>query len=362
MGEKRNAVTEKKQLNVLIDTSPLASGHAIRGIGVYTRLLVEELEQLPGVNVARSSALHDATFKADIIHYPYFDLFFNTLPFFSKTKRVVTIHDVIPLRFPKHYPPGKKGSLVVRKQKLALKNVQAVITDSAASKTDIVELLGVPEPKVFVVHLAAQAAFKVATTATIKEVRKRYQLPQQYLLYVGDINYNKNIPQLIKALKLLPEHIHLLCVGKNFYPQAIPEWQAIERQIALSDVSQRVQFLTEITGDAVPTLAALYSAALAYVQPSLYEGFGLPVLEAMACRTPVICGSNSSLLEVAGAYALSVSTVPQAEEIAKKVEELQDWSKNRRQEWTRAAYAWSQEFSWEKTAQDTLAVYQKVLG
>ena len=348
-------------MNILIDTSPLATGHAIRGIGIYTRLLTESLEKLKGINVCKSADLETKkTFKPDIVHYPYFDFFFNTLPLISRYNRVVTIHDVIPLKFPLAYSPGKRGRLIFQKQKLALKKVQAVITDSQASKQDIVELLHVEEKKVHVVYLAGNPELRaIKDKKVIEAVKLKYNLPDKYILYVGDINYNKNIPQLIKALKFLPEEVQLVCVGKNFREQNIPEWLAIEAQVALSDVAKRIHFLPEITGDANEELSVIYTGALAYIQPSLAEGFGLPVLEAMQTHTPVVCTHNSSLIEVGGDHVIFVQT--EAESIAYGISELLTWSQTKRTAWTRDARKWATKFNWEKTAKETLKVYQKIV-
>jgi len=176
---------------------------------------------------------------------------------------------------------------------------------------------------------------------------------------VGDINHNKNLTQLIKTLKYLPREIKLVCVGKSFFPQDIPEWQNIEKQLALSDVAGRVKFLIDILGDDPEELSAIYYGALAYIQPSIYEGFGLPILEAMQCQTPVICGQNSSLPEVTGKYALTV-TKETAQEFAKQVEEVLTWSKNHRQEFLKEAANWAKKFSWEKTAKKTIKLYQEL--
>ena len=99
---------------------------------------------------------------------------------------------------------------------------------------------------------------------------------------------------------------------------------------------------------------------LLYIQPSLYEGFGLPVLEAMQCRTPVVCSETSSLLEVGGENV--VFAQPNAEDFAEKVLDVLNWSKTRREKWVREAYKWSQSFSWQKTAKETAEVYRKVLN
>ncbi len=346
-------------IKVLLDDSPLRNANAIRGVGAYTRFLAEALSKNKSVELALSSE-KNMDFKAEITHYPFFDLFFSTLPLINKGKTIVTIHDTIPLLFPKFYPIGKKGILALIKQKIALKSVNAVITDSNNSKTDIAKYLKFPLDKIYVVPLAPNPNLSSVNEVEIKKVSKKYKLPKKYLLYVGDINYNKNIPQLIKTLKFLPKEIKLVCVGKNFVSQDIPEWKVIETQIALSDVASRVQFINNLGNDSNFELSALYSGALAYIQASLYEGFGLPVLEAMRCGTPVICADNSSLSEVALNQALLVEEA-KAENFALAVEKVLNWSAIDREKFIRRAMFHARKFTWQKTAQNTIEVYQEVL-
>lgn len=348
-------------IKVLIDTSPLGDANAIRGVGVYTRLLTEFLSRRKDVEIWRSADPNlPADLTPDVIHYPYFDLFFSTLPLIKKSKRVVTVHDVIPLKFPDFYPSGVKGGLRFQKQKLALKNTSAVITDSKASQADIAQMMSVSSEKVFPIYLAANPEIQKPPQTVINSVKRKYKLPQKYCLYVGDINYNKNLPQLIKAVKFLPRELKLVLVGKSFYPQGIPEWQWIDTQLEMSNVRDRVRFLTQITGDANQDLSAIYAGARVYVQPSLYEGFGLPILEAMQCRTPVVCTRTSSLIEVGGSHVVFAD--PQAESLAKEISTVFEWSKNKTELFTRQAFKWSQNFSWEKTAQETVNVYKQVLA
>lgn len=348
-------------MNVLLDTTPLGNASSIRGIGNYTRYLGEYLEKIPELTVKRSSLLSaDEKFKPDLIHYPFFDLFFSTLPLLKTAKTVVTIHDVIPLKYPAYYPAGIRGQLKFIKQRAALKNVAAIITDSQASKKDLHQYLDLSLDKIKVVYLAGNPKIEPATTYQITKVRHQYHLPANYLLYVGDINYNKNLPQLIKALKFIPEKYSLVLVGHNFRPQSIPEWQWIETQIALSDVSSRLVFLTQILGDADQDLAAIYSGAKVYIQPSLDEGFGLPILEAMQAGTPVVCSRNSALIEV-GANQVTFCE-PTAESIARAVTEVTSWEESKRLKKIKAAQKWSHTFSWPKAAQETYQVYQDVIG
>ncbi len=345
-------------LNVLIDSSPLANANAHRGVGAYTRFLIQALENRRDIKVWRSSQEVPKDVKIDVVHYPFFDLFFDTLPLRKKAPTVVTIHDVIPLVFPQQYLPGKKGRLKFFKQTLALKSVQAVITDSLASKNDIHRLLRIREAAIHEIPLAANPELQAAPPRKVAEVKELLNLPEKYLLYVGDINYNKNLPQLIKALKYLPDDLHLVLVGQSFHPQNIPEWQWIETQIALSNVATQVHFLIDVGANATETLAAVYTGARAYVQPSLYEGFGLPLLEAMQCKTPVVATGVSSLPEVGGDHA--VWAEPTAEGLADGVKTVLDWSGRQRDEVVKSAFGWSQRFTWQKTAAATVKIYQEL--
>lgn len=349
-------------MRILIDTSPITNAHAIRGIGMYTRILAAYLDSLEDTTVIRSATLaKDEQIEIDLIHYPFYDFFFDTLPLVKRAPTVVTIHDVIPLKYPKVYTPGLKGYFRSKKQQFALRNVNAVITDSVHSKNDIMKYLGIPSFKIHVVPLAANPELEHVGRVKVSQIREKYSLPNTYILYVGDINYNKNIPQLIKSLKYLPEHIQLVCVGKNFTQQEIPEWQKIEQQIALSNVSDRIIFLSQIFGGANADLSAIYSGAKAYVQPSIDEGFGLPILEAMICETPVVCTKLGSLNEVAGIYA-EYSNGETAEELAAAILKIVELNPEERKRTTDKAKLWAKQFSWEKTAMDTRAVYEKILG
>lgn len=323
---------------------------------MYTRFLSEALEKQSDLEIVRSGMGHQRG-RIDLIHYPFFDLFYPTLPLFKRKKTVVTIHDVIPLLFPQQYPAGKRGALALARQKLALKSVAAVITDSETSKRDIIAKLGVPADKVHRVYLAANPFLQPVGAQALRSAKRRWKLPQRYILYVGDINYNKNLPQLIKAVRLLPPEVKLVCVGKNFTPQPIPEWQVIEAQVALSDVTNRVIFLTGVLSDDYETLSTLYAGAAAYVQPSLYEGFGLPVLEAMHCKTPVVATGNSSLLEIGGQVVKFTGNT--AEELAEGIQEILALPLVKRRAWVKQALAWEQQFTWDNTARQTIEVYKK---
>ena len=350
---------KKKNLEMIIqlDTSPLLSGHTVRGIGFYTRLLAQYLGLEPEVHLYSKA---EKQTKPSLVHYPYFDLFFPTLPIKPWVKTVVTIHDVIPLVFPAEYRPGKKGTLSLQRQRLALRFASAIITDSHCSKKDIHTYLHVPLEKISVIPLAGQPELTTATDSSIKQTKKRFGIKKRYVLYIGDINYNKNLPQLIKMLKYIPGTLDLVCVGKAMQASDLPEWKAIQIQAALSNVEPRVHFLSNVLSDDFTSLSSLYTGAECYIQPSLYEGFGLPVLEAMQCSTPVVAANTSSLPEVVGSAGLLVE--PQAEALAAGVLQIHSLSKTARQKMIAAGQNQAKLFTWKKTAQATIQIYKKVLG
>lgn len=351
--ENQTAVGKKK-LKVFFPVSPYAQQQAHRGVGRYTTWLKDYLENFADLQVV------DHAQPAEIIHYTFFDLFTPSLKSWPKEKKVViTIHDLTPLRFPNYYPVGVRGKINLWSQKKQAQKADLILTDSQSSKNDIHQLFGIKEDKIQVIYLAANPELQPVTPEQIKKVRSLYHLPAHYLLYVGDINFNKNLPQLIKTLKFLPSQIHLLMVGKNFRPQAIPEWQAIEDQLHLSEVEERVIFLDKIRSES--ELSALYTGAIAYVQPSFYEGFGLPILEAMRCQTPVICAKNSSLPEVAGEQALYADST-QSRDFATQVEKVLAWPEAKRQSWLKQAAAWEKNFTWENTAAQVHSAYRDLFS
>jgi glycosyltransferase involved in cell wall biosynthesis len=292
-------------------------GHELRGIGVHTSELVKALGKIKDKDVEVSE--YKPGGKYDIVHYTVFKPFQFSIPFEKEAKKVVlTIHDLIPLIYPKHYPGGIKGNLIFLIQKLLIKrNVDAIITISETSKKDICRFLGVDPSKVYVVYLAPKDIFKPITDKRLlTAVQKKYNLPNSFALYVGDVNYNKNIPGLIEMCK--EAGIQLVIAGKqakDIEKQDLSHPELIHlKGLDWSNVSQ-LGYVSD--GD----LAAIYNLADVYIQPSLYEGFALPVLEAKACGTWVIASKIQAHVEIS---------------------EIKE------------------EFSWEKTAKETLEVYKHV--
>lgn len=211
--------------------------------------------------------------------------------------QVVTIHDVIPLRFPSSSPRLHHYFRMVVPR--IARASAGVIAMSAATRADVVELLGVDPERVHVAHQGYRTdVFRPAEAEETAPIRTRYGL-QRYLLAVGEGRPYKNIPRLLRAFALLRDReIQLVVVGRVARQEV--DLPALARSLG---IAERVRFSGFIPDE---ELRLLYAGAEAFVFPSLYEGFGIPPLEAMACAAPVVCSDRSSLPEVCGDAAVYV--------------------------------------------------------
>ena len=236
--------------------------------------------------------------RVRLVHEPHY-----VLPPLLRCRSVVTIHDCIHLMFPQ-YLPGRlayvyaKGSMWS-----ATRKANKILTVSEASKRDILRLFDVDPEKVVVIHNAIDERFlSPANPEQMDLVRQRYQLDHPFVLYVGNIKPHKNLERLIdafgRARGQCPDDLKLIIVGDE-----ISKYPALRQSVHKHKLDKHVRFLGF---QPMETLAAFYRLARAFVFPSLYEGFGLPPLEAMACATPVVTSNVSSLPEVAGGAALLV--------------------------------------------------------
>ncbi|MGH2543464.1 MAG: glycosyltransferase family 4 protein [Ardenticatenaceae bacterium] len=219
----------------------------------------------------------------------------NVAPLLTPFASIITIHDMTLWLFPEHH--YRRRLLAMRPFiPLAARRAAAIITVSHSAKRDIVRILGVPAEKVHVVYEAPAAIFRLLPPgAALERVRRKYDLPEHFALYVGTIEPRKNLVRLLEAWACLRRRTEgrqtLLFVGSRGWKDR--EVFATVERLALGD---SVRFLNHIpTSD----LVALYNLADALTFPSLYEGFGLPVVEAMACGTPVVTSATGSLLEIA---------------------------------------------------------------
>ena len=290
--------------------------------------------------------------KPDVFHAPHY-----VLPPAVPCPSVVTIHDCIHLRFPQYLPNRFAHAYARASMWAAVKRSDRILTVSEASKRDILHYFNVRPDKIVVVPNALDERFGTTPNeADIARVRERYQLDHQFVLYAGNIKPHKNLVRLIEAFEGLRrdgfEDLKLLIIGDE-----ISKWPALRHAVHKYKLHKHVRFLGFLSDE---TLAALYRLAAVFVFPSLYEGFGLPPLEAMASGTPVVTSNLSSLPEVAGDAAILVNPYdPLAiREGIKRV--LTDPAL--RAELVRKGLARAREFSWEDSVRRTRQIYQEVAG
>ena len=321
-------------------------GDSVRGIGVHSTELIKSINQLITNSVnniqieeTNLSALFSNHFNS--VHFTAFRPFFISLPFSKpkNTKFILTIHDLIPLIYPSVYKSGIRGKLNLLINKFLVRMyVDQIITISETSKKDIVRFMGVDPKNVNVIYLAPKSAINS------KSVAKKYDLPKKFVLYVGDINYNKNIPNLVKACEIAK--IPLVIAGK----QAM-EVEKMDLTHPETFHLAGVNWSNVIRLGFVPDdeLNDLYNLAYCYVQASFYEGFGLPALEAAICNTPLVASRTQALVEILGTNINYVDPYS-PEDIARGI---RNPNKN---------IKLPREYSWKKAAQETLDVYRKVIG
>jgi glycosyltransferase involved in cell wall biosynthesis len=267
---------------------------------------------------------------------------------------VLTVHDLIFRLFPEHHKRLNYWYLNAA-MPLYCRRASALIAVSQATKDDLVRMYGLDPAKISVVHEAAAPHFAPAPAARVEAVIGRYHLPQRYLLHVGTIEPRKNLNRLLEAvhrLRQAGEDVRLVVVGsKGWLFESF--FQRLE-ELALGDAV----ILPGYVPDA--DLPAIYSGARLVAVPSLYEGFGLPVLEAMACAAPVICSRTSSLPEVGGdaaRYFDPGDVTAMAETI------LAVWrDETLCQAMRQAGLARAARFSWARAADETLAVYDRTIN
>lgn len=346
-------------MKIAIDISPLQSGHKVRGVGFYITHLRKALEQYyPDNRYHFFNHPSEIPHNVDLVHYPYFEPFFLTLPLIKKHKTIVTVHDLMPLVFPEQFPAGIKGNLRWHIQKFALQQVDAVLTDSKTSKEDIVRIAGVPEKKVGIAYLAAGEEFKHHETMHQHiEILKKYSLPEKFVLYVGDVTWNKNLPRLVQAIK--ESNLTLVMVGKSIASDTFDATNPWNRDLVKvqKETKDDKRFI-KLGFVSDEDLVALYNRATVFAFPSLYEGFGLPVLEAMQSGCPVVTTKEGSLPEVAGDNAYFVDGYD-VTNIANGISEV-FFNQKIQNSLTRKGLEQAKQFSWKKTVHETMKIYKQI--
>ncbi|NCC52809.1 MAG: glycosyltransferase family 1 protein [Spartobacteria bacterium] len=353
------------------------------GVGRYTSSLVEELPRLAGdddiqcfffdfqrkglpVNVPRAhlrvnrwlpGRLAQKAWKtlawppfnwlagpADLYHFPNF-----ILPPLTHGRSVVTIHDLAFLRYPETIEPRNLRYLSARIRD-TVERADAVITVSEFTARELCELLQVPRARVFSIHEGLSSRIARPEAPAITSMKERYGLEQPYLLFVGTLEPRKNIPFLIDVFEHLQEDVSLVIAGMRGWKD-----EPIMERIRTSPKAGQIHYLSYVPEGDLP---ALYAGAELFVFPSIYEGFGFPPLEAMACGTPVISSAAGSLPEVLHPAA-SIMNDFCAEAWAAHIQTLLT-DETLRGAMRRDGIEHVRKYTWASCAQQTWDVYRQV--
>jgi len=287
----------------------------------------------------------------DLFHAPHY-----TLPALTPCRSIVTIHDCIHLRFPQYLPNRLAHGYARAALWTATHRSDRVLTVSEASKQDILTFFDIPADKITVIPNAIDDCFFVPPPdKNIERIRERYQLQAPFLLYVGNVHPHKNLERLLDAFykvrSLGHDDLTLLIIGDD-----ITRYAKLRRAVHRYQLHRYVRFLGFVPNE---TLRVLYHLARAFVFPSLYEGFGLPPLEAMASGTAVVTSNVSSLPEVTGDAAILVDPHSQDAIAGGICRVLED--NVFREELVTKGQARAKQFSWDRSIQHTLEIYRETL-
>ncbi|MDO9464749.1 MAG: glycosyltransferase family 1 protein [bacterium] len=288
--------------------------------------------------------------KIDLFFSPTFCSVIN-LP--SETRMVVTVHDVIYRLYPDFFPDYTKRRLKALGETLIRAN--KIIADSESTKRDILKFFGVQANNIVVVYPGVSDSFHVVNdTKLIGSIRQRYNLSEPFMLFVGTLEPRKNLVGLIEAYSKLRKTMDLkhklVIVGRKGW-----DYHPIFRRVEELKLRQDILFLGYLPEEDLPFL---YNCADLSVYPSIYEGFGLPPLEAMACGCPVVTSNTSSLPEVVGEAAVLVN--PQdIDDIAWGIRQVLE-DLERKRDLIRKGLRRSRLFSWSKAARETLAIFENI--
>lgn len=338
-----------KQIRIGMDISQIAHNG---GVATYTRNLASELSKMPELEIvyfysSLRKPYHGNLKQVKSYRLPptLFEMIFNkwrnvpiekfigpidifhssdwTQPK-SKAKKVTTFHDVVPLKYPKWSHP-KIVSVHRRRLQLVEQEIDRVIAVSESTKKDLLEISKIPAEKITVIYEGPTVNFKPQSEEARQKFKQKYNLPDKFILAIGGVGERRNLERIKEA-----------CRGYNLViaGQTIP-WLNLEE------------------------LGLLYSSAQVLVYCSLYEGFGLPILDAFSCGIPVITSNVSSMPEVGGKAALYVDPYS-LEDIKEKLGNVLN-DKNLKEEMVKKGFQRAKQFSWEKAARETAEVYKELM-
>ena len=278
-------------------------------------------------------------------------------------KTVLTVHDIVPVMLPEYYTrvvPDRvlRFDFAVVLPKL-IENCDSIIVDSYSTMTDLIAKFGVRKEKLTVIHLGVDTSF-FHPHSDYSHVMRKYNLQRSYLLYVGDDSPRKNLKTLIRAyvnvFQKIPDDLVLIGPINENTIRAYINSNDVPSHVK-KEAQRRIILRGYVAYDDLPPI---YSAATALIFPSLYEGFGLPPLEAMACGCPVVLSNNSSLTEVAGEAAQYIDSPLSSDDIAQHVLEIVH-NESLRERLRSLGHAQARKFSWETTVQKTINAYESLL-
>ncbi len=286
--------------------------------------------------------------NATVYHSAYY-----LMPYRPGIPTLLTLYDLIPEQFPQLVSP--QARLLTRlATRLALRASDHFLAISEATRQDFLASYSLNPGNITAVPLAADAQFQPQSETAVSSLRQKFNLPEQYVLYLGINKPHKNLARLVEAwqtvVQQVPDAPQLIIAGAWD-----ARYEAVKTAVAHHNLSAKVRFLGRVPDKDLP---ALYSGALLFVFPSLAEGFGLPVLEAMACGTAVACAHTSSLPEVGGEAVAYFDPTSSQEMAAVLTALLQDAQK--RELLAKKGLVQAREFSWEETAVATLTQYRRL--
>ena len=288
--------------------------------------------------------------KIDLLHSLHY-----TMPLAYHGRSVVTLHDMTFFLFPQLHTLPKRYffRFFIR---TSSRQAAALVADSESTRQDAMRLVGIPAEKIFTAQLGVTQDFHcIKDEAALKQARQKYHLPEQFLLFVGMLEPRKNLPALLEAFSSIadqiPEH-HLVVAGPKGWMV-----EDILQQRGTPKTTGKVHFPGYIEQADLPLV---YNMADVFIYPSIYEGFGLPVLEAMACGTPVITSNVSSMPEIVGEAGVLLPPGDTRALAQATLELVNDPAK--RQRLSVKGLERAMAFTWERTAEKTMAVYRYALG
>ncbi len=332
---------QRSRLELLkVEETPNLHLIAIPDLSPFMRLL---WEQISFPVLAKNQHL-------DLLHSLHY-----SMPLAYPGRKVVTFHDMTFFLFPHHHTLPKRFFFRFFIRTSSRKAV-ALIADSESTRQDAIRLVGALPGKIYTVPLGVTQEFRpIRDKVILQQARQKYQLPEHFLLYVGTIEPRKNLSTLLQAYasvaSQMPDH-RLVIVGPKGWMV-----ENIIQQTGQFNISDKVHFTGYVEQDDLPVI---YNLADVFIYPSVYEGFGLPVLEAMACGTPVISSNVSSMPEIVGNAGVLIAP-NNSQALAQSLLELIN-DPVARQRLSIKGQERAATFSWESTAEKTIAVYRHVLS